>query len=112
MGDVGTVGRKAAVLRAHCEREGRPGAVELTHLSTVLVGANDRHVAEMVEKLRPRRGDPARTAKALNAGTVTDHIGRFRQLAEAGVAEAMIRLPDPLDEASLAQVARVIETFR
>ena len=44
-GDVETVRRKASVLRAHCVAAGRePGAVELTHLSTTLVGADDRHV--------------------------------------------------------------------
>jgi hypothetical protein len=78
----------------------------------MLVGANDRQVAEAVERLRPRRSDPARVAKALNAGTVVDHIGRFRELADAGVKEAMVRVADPLDEASMEQVTKVISAFR
>ena len=75
--------------------------MELTHLSTALVGADDRHVAELVERRRPRGQDPAKFAAAVNAGTVNDHIGRFRELAEAGVAEVMVRLPD-LTEAGAA----------
>jgi alkanesulfonate monooxygenase SsuD/methylene tetrahydromethanopterin reductase-like flavin-dependent oxidoreductase (luciferase family) len=112
-GDTDTVRHKADVLRAHCEDEGRdPAQVALTHLSTVLVGADDRHVAEAVERLRPRRSDPARVAAALNAGTVSDHIGRFRELADAGASEVMLRLPDPLDLDAMECTAKVIAAFR
>lgn len=109
-GDVATVRRKAEVLRAHCAEAGRE--VELTHLSTTLIGADDRHLSGLVERLRPRRADPARYAAGVNAGTVTDHVGRFRELADAGVREVMIRLPDLTDAAPLEQAARVIAAFR
>ena len=113
MGDKETVRRKATVLSAHCEAAGRdPSAVELTHLSSALVGANDRHVAELVERLRPRRSDPARAASDMNAGTVTDHVGRFRELAEAGAREVVVRLPDPLGAGSMEQMSKVISAFR
>jgi alkanesulfonate monooxygenase SsuD/methylene tetrahydromethanopterin reductase-like flavin-dependent oxidoreductase (luciferase family) len=112
MGDIPTARRKAHVLRAHCVREGRdPAEVELTHLSPVLVGAHDRHVAELVERVRPRRRDPAQIARAYNAGTVEDHIGRCRELHEAGVREVMVRLPDPLDADVMEQMAGVITAF-
>ena len=112
-GDLAAVVHKANVLRAHCEKEGRdPLAVELTHLSSVLVGADDAHVGELVQKLGARRGDGARRAAAFRAGTVTDHVGRFRELVDAGVREVMVRLPDPLDEPALEQMARVIAAFR
>jgi hypothetical protein len=62
-------------------------------LSTALIGDTDAHVAELVERLRPRRTTAARYAAEVNAGTVNDHVGRFRQLAEAGVQEVMVRLP-------------------
>ena len=113
IGDRATVRHKAAVLRAHCQAEGRdPAAVELTHLSSVLVGADDRHVAELVERLRPRGSDRARAAAALNAGTVRDHVGRFRELAEAGVSEVMVRLADQPGSGSMEQMASVIAAFR
>lgn len=110
LGDLTTVRHKAAVLRAHCEEAGRE--VELTHLCTALVGADDSQVTELVERLRPRRQDPAGYAASVHAGTVPDHIGRFRELAEAGVAEVMVRLPDLSDPEPLTRMAKVISAFR
>lgn len=113
IGDIETVRRKAAVLQSHCQSAGRdPATVELTHLSSVLVGADDRHVSELVERLRPRGSDRARAAVALNAGTVRDHVGRFRELAEAGVSEVMVRLVDQPGGGSMEQMAAVISAFR
>jgi F420-dependent oxidoreductase-like protein len=113
MGSTETVRHKAEVLRAHCRQEGRdPEVVELTHLSTVLVGADDRHVAEMVDRLRPRQRGAARVAAALNAGTVADHIGRFRELVDAGAKEVMLRLPEPAGPGSMEVMAQVIAAFR
>jgi hypothetical protein len=86
--------------------------VQLTHLAPALIGSHDRHVAELVERHRPRRTAPGRAASALNAGTMEDHIGRFRQLADDGVHEVMLQLPDPADPDHLQQVARVIAAFR
>jgi F420-dependent oxidoreductase-like protein len=112
-GDPATVRHKASVLLGHCRDAGRdPGDVALTHLSTALVGADDRHVTELVERLRPRRMDPARYAASVNASTVDDHIGRFRELSEAGVREVMVSLPDLADASSLEQLAKVIAAFR
>ncbi|HEU5158578.1 MAG TPA: TIGR03560 family F420-dependent LLM class oxidoreductase [Streptosporangiaceae bacterium] len=109
-GDAATVRHKAAVLRDHCAEAGRE--VALTHLSTALVGADDGQVADLVERLRPRRLAAARYAAAVHAGTVADHVGRFRELAEAGAAEVMIRLPDLTDPAPLERMAKVIAAFR
>ena len=67
---------------------------------------------ELVGRLRPRNIDPARYASTVNAGTTADHIGRFRQLAEAGVSEVMIRLVDLTDPAPLERMAKVIAAFR
>ncbi len=112
-GDAATVRHKTEVLRAHCAGVGRdPGEVEMTHLSTVLAGDDDRHVAELVDGHRPARQDPARYASAVNAGTVADHVGRFRQLAEAGAAEVIVRPVDLADGGSLERFARIISAFR
>jgi F420-dependent oxidoreductase-like protein len=113
LGDATTVHRKARVLRRHCADLGRdPAQVDLTHLSTALVGSDDRHLGELVQRLRPRQQDPARFAAAINAGTVDDHVGRFRELAEAGAAEVMVRLADLTDAAPIDRFARVIKAFR
>jgi F420-dependent oxidoreductase-like protein len=110
LGDLKTVRHKASVLRKHCAEVGRE--VELTHLCTSLVAEEDNQLATLVDRLRPQRVDPARYAASVNAGTVTDHIGRFRELAEAGVAEVMVRLPDLTDAEPLARMAKVIAAFR
>jgi F420-dependent oxidoreductase-like protein len=111
LGDLDTVRRKASVLREHCAEAGRE-PIALTHLCTALVGADDREVAGLVDRLRPRRQDAAAHAATVNAGTVDDHIGRFRELAEAGVGEVMVRLPDLTDAGPLARMAKVISAFR
>jgi alkanesulfonate monooxygenase SsuD/methylene tetrahydromethanopterin reductase-like flavin-dependent oxidoreductase (luciferase family)/predicted kinase len=111
LGDLPTVRRKRDVLAAHCAEAGRD-PIELTHLSTTLIAADDAELTSLLERLRPRQQDPARYAAAVNAGTVDDHIGRFRQLAEAGVGEVMIRLPDLTDAAALDRAAKVIAAFR
>jgi hypothetical protein len=84
----------------------------MTHLSTTLVGADDAHLAAFVEERRPRRRSAEWYAASVNAGTVDDHIGRFRELAEAGAAEVIVRLPDLEDPTSLERFARVITGFR
>ena len=112
-GDLATVARKLAVLRQHCLEAGRdPSAVQLTHLSTALVGSSDAEVASLVERLRPRRQDAGRFAAAVHAGTVSDHVGRFRELADAGAAEVMVRLADLTDPEPLDRMAKVIAAFR
>jgi len=112
-GDVATVRRKADVLASHCVELGRdPRAVGVSHLSTVLVGSDDEHVRALVERLRPRGQDAARFAASVNAGTVADHVGHFKQLAEAGAAEVVVRLADLNDAEPLTQMAPVIDAFR
>ena len=107
LGDLATVRRKAAVLREHCAATGRD--VALSHLSTALVGEDDRHVTELVDARRPRGRSAAAYAADVNAGTVQDHVGRIRELADAGVGEVVLRLVDPQ---SMEPMARVIARFR
>ena len=80
-GDAATVGHKLDVLRRHCDDVGRdPADVEVTHL-----------------------------ASALDA-SVEEHVGRYRELAEAGVQTAMVRFP-VLNEAAVEAFAPVIAAF-
>ena len=112
-GDAATVAHKTAVLRKHCEDADRdPSEVAMTHLSTTLVGADASHVAELVEARRPRNRSAATYAARVNAGTVEDQVGRFRELAEAGASEVVVRLPDLSDPTSLERMAAVIAAFR
>jgi alkanesulfonate monooxygenase SsuD/methylene tetrahydromethanopterin reductase-like flavin-dependent oxidoreductase (luciferase family) len=62
-GDPARVRHKLAVLREHCDAEGRdPAAIEVTHLSQA------------------------------GGATVEEHAGRYRELAEAGVQTAIVGL--------------------
>ncbi|HEX6254411.1 MAG TPA: TIGR03560 family F420-dependent LLM class oxidoreductase [Euzebyales bacterium] len=111
MGEPGTVRHKVGVLHAHCrDVERDPGAVEITHLSPVLVGRDRGEVDALVDRLRGR-ATRAATARRLTAGTVDDHVDRFRRLADAGVRTAMVSLADLEDAAAVERFAPVIAAF-
>ena len=96
IGEVDVVARKVAALHAHCAALDRdPAEVEVTQLSTTLVGRDAAEVAELVERLRPRKRHAERYAASVNAGTVDDQIGRFRALADAGVRHRHRQPPRP-----------------
>jgi F420-dependent oxidoreductase-like protein len=93
-GDPATVRRKVAVLHEHCAAEGRdPAAVEVTHLAP----------ARVIGSGEPREGRGAATA--------AEHIGRYRELAEAGVQTAIAGLGDANGAESVARFAEVIAAF-
>ena len=101
-GDPDTVRHKIAVLHEHCAHEGRdPSQIEITHLAPALVGEDRRHVEQLVDAHLPAGANRHAYAEAANAGTIDDHIGRLRELAEAGVQHAIVALrgvdaPEPV----------------
>jgi F420-dependent oxidoreductase-like protein len=81
-GDPGTVRRKVEVLHAHCAREGRdPAEVRVTNLTTA------------------------------DAPSVDDHVGRYRQYAEAGVQTAIVNLPGVPTVEAVRAFGEVISRF-
>jgi F420-dependent oxidoreductase-like protein len=93
-GDPANVRRKVAVLREHCAAEGRePAAVAVTHLAA----------ARVIAAGEPREGPGAATAE--------EHVGRYRELAEAGVQTAIVGLGDANGAESVARFAEVIAAF-
>jgi F420-dependent oxidoreductase-like protein len=111
-GNATTVRHKLNVLEAHCASVGRPSsAVEVTHLGTVLTAAGRRELARSVERLRPASLSPEAYAAQVNAGTITDQIGRFRELAEAGVQTAIVSMPDVAEAEALPRFGEVIAAF-
>jgi F420-dependent oxidoreductase-like protein len=89
------VRRKLAVLHEHCATEGRdPAGVTVTHLAP----------ARVVEAGEERAGPGAASAD--------EHVGRYRELAEAGVQTAIVGLSDAEGPESVARFAPVIEAFR
>jgi len=94
-GDAAVVRHKLAVLRAHCEAEGRdPAEIAVTHLAP----------ARVVAAGEPREGQ--------GAATVEEHVGRYRELAEAGVQTAIVGLADARGPASVSRLADVVAAFR
>jgi F420-dependent oxidoreductase-like protein len=111
-GDPDTVVHKLAVLARHCDDVGRRlGDVRVTHLSTALTGVDQAEVERLVGELRPAGTSPEAYRGWANAATVDDHIGRFRELAEAGVHEAIVSLPDLSSPAPVERFGAVIAAF-
>jgi F420-dependent oxidoreductase-like protein len=112
IGDRAVVERKVAVLDTHCAALGRDrSAVEVTQLSTTLVGRDAAEVGARLDELRPRRMSAQRYAERVNAGTVADQVGRFRALADAGVQTAIVSLPDVARPGAIERFAPVIAAF-
>jgi len=108
-GEAPVVRHKLEVLHRHCAEVDRdPATIEITQLSTVLVGDDRAGVESAVERLRPNRMSAARFAERVNAGTVDQHLGRFHQLGEAGVRTAIVSLPDVEEPEAIARFGRVI----
>jgi F420-dependent oxidoreductase-like protein len=94
-GDAQTVRRKVAVLHEHCAAEGRdPAAITITHRAAA------RGVGAHAPRAQP------------GAATVEEHIGRYRELAEAGVQTAIVGLADAAGPDSVTRFADVIAAFR
>jgi F420-dependent oxidoreductase-like protein len=93
-GDPDRVRHKLSVLREHCATQGRdPAAIEVTHLAPArVVGADE-----------PREGR--------GAATVEEHVGRYRELAEAGVQTAIVSLADTEGAASVRRFAEIVGAF-
>ena len=94
-GDPDTIRHKLAVLREHCAAERRdPATIAVTHLA----------------RARVIRDGEAREAGA--DATVEEHVGRYRELAEAGVQTAIVGIGDAAGPETVARFADVIAAFR
>ncbi|CAN5911047.1 hypothetical protein BH23ACT10_BH23ACT10_37770 [soil metagenome] len=112
MGEPDTVRHKVAVLGSHCAQVGRdPAEIDVTHLSPVLVGSDRDDVERLVEAGRGSQS-PNAYAERMLPGTTDDHIGRFRELADAGVSTAIVALAGVDDAAGVERFAPVIAAFR
>jgi F420-dependent oxidoreductase-like protein len=109
-GEPDVVSRKVAALRAHCDDVGRdPSTVEVTHLSTVLVGRDRGDVDHLVDALRPQRWSRERFARHVNAGTVGDHLTRAGRLADAGVSTMIVSLADAAVPGAAERLAALVD---
>ncbi|MGH9264316.1 MAG: TIGR03560 family F420-dependent LLM class oxidoreductase [Acidimicrobiales bacterium] len=101
VGDAATVRHKLDVLWGHCAEVGRdPSTIQVTHLASALV----------TDDPSPPATGPA--GSSTGPGTVEDQVGRYRELAEAGVQTGVVRLSPILDEAAIERFAPVVAAFR
>ena len=111
LGDLPTVARKAAVLAAHCAASrAHGGAVAPDHGAgrDATRPRSTRWWPGCARAASTRRGTRRRCTRAR---WPTRSAG-FRELAEVGVGEIVVRLPDLLDPEPLHRMAPVIAAFR
>lgn len=111
-GDAAQVRHKITVLHEHCATVGRdPADITITHLAPALVATDPFDLAVRVAAIKPNNVSAAKFGAALNAGTVDDHIGRLRILAEAGVRSAIISPVGVSEAADITRLAPLIDAF-
>lgn len=107
-----TLDRKLKALRGHLARAGRSiDDLMVSVLDVPIIGTTADEVARLVEVHRGR-GSAQAFAAAHHAGTVDQHIGRFRMLADRGVDTVFVSLPNLSGPAQVERFAPVIESFR
>jgi alkanesulfonate monooxygenase SsuD/methylene tetrahydromethanopterin reductase-like flavin-dependent oxidoreductase (luciferase family)/predicted kinase len=82
----------------------------VTVLDVPVVGAERDDVARSVERLRGRL-TAAAYARAHHAGTVPEHIDRYRALADSGVSTVFVALPDLAGPEQVARFGAVVAAF-
>ena len=112
-GEPDVVARKIAVLARHCDEVGRDVAeIDVSHLSTVLIGSDRDELATTIDRLRPKRVGAERYARETNAGTLEDHYERAMRLIEAGVTTLIVRLIDVAEPGAVERLGLLIERLR
>ena len=112
-GEPPTVAAKIAALARHCDTIGRDIAeIDVSHLSTVLIGRDRDRVAATIERLRPKRMAAERFARETNAGTVAAHYERAARLIDGGVTTLIMRLADVAEPGAVEQLGALIERLR
>lgn len=112
-GEPDVVARKVAVLARHCDDVARDvRTIDVSHLSTVLIGHDRDAVEATIERLRPKRMGAERFARETNAGTVADHYERAMRLVDAGVHTLIVRLVDVADPGAVETLGALIERLR
>jgi alkanesulfonate monooxygenase SsuD/methylene tetrahydromethanopterin reductase-like flavin-dependent oxidoreductase (luciferase family) len=96
---------------AHVERATEIMAGKrVTILDVPVCGVDRNEVARLVERLRGRTAASA-YARAHHAGTLLDHIARYRELVARGVSTVFVALPDLTGPEQIERFAPVIAAF-
>jgi len=82
----------------------------VTVLDVPVIGRDREHAAALVEAMRGRVSATA-FARQHHAGVASDHVGRYRLLAERGVRTVFVSLPDLAGADDLSRVAPIVRSF-
>ena len=108
-GEPEVVARKVAVLTRHCDESVVMSTeIDVSHLSTVLIGRDRDAVPRTIERLRPKRMGAERFARDMNAGTVADHYERAMRLVDAGATTLIVRLVDVAEAGAVGRLGDLI----
>jgi alkanesulfonate monooxygenase SsuD/methylene tetrahydromethanopterin reductase-like flavin-dependent oxidoreductase (luciferase family)/predicted kinase len=112
-GEPDVVQRKVDALHRHCEVVGRdPATVEVSQLSTMLLGRDRSEVAALVDRLRPKRRPAERFASDVNAGTIDDHLARIERYRDSGVGTMIFSVVDTGEPGSMERLGLLIDRLR
>jgi F420-dependent oxidoreductase-like protein len=112
MGDVATIRHKLEVLDAHCRAVERDRSeIEVTVLAPTVHAPSAEELSKRLVTMTSGGRTPEQQAADLGAGTTDDQIGRFRELAEAGVDTAVIALGDLSGPGDVDAFRPVISAF-
>jgi alkanesulfonate monooxygenase SsuD/methylene tetrahydromethanopterin reductase-like flavin-dependent oxidoreductase (luciferase family) len=113
IGDLDTVRHKIDVLHQHCRAADRdPGEVMMTTLNPIVHATSGRELDGLIETMRPRNRSAESFAAAVNAGTTSEHVDRFRALEELGVGRVCVALTGDSGPDRIAAFGEVIDAFR
>jgi alkanesulfonate monooxygenase SsuD/methylene tetrahydromethanopterin reductase-like flavin-dependent oxidoreductase (luciferase family) len=87
-----------------------PDEFLVTVLDVTVCGTDRSEVGSIVEQLRGTE-PAARVGKRLRVGTVDEHIGRYRQLAELGIERVYVGLADLAGPETVERFAPVVAAF-
>ena len=111
-GEPDVIRHKIDVLHGHCRDLDRdPGEIAITQLSSILCETDADALAATLDAMANDRMPTEIVADELTAGTVDDHVGRFRALADAGVDEVVVSLADIGRPGAIERFAPVIDAF-
>ncbi len=113
-GDPDVVRRKVEALARHCAGDrSRPGAQCRCRTSRRCWSARTpAQVRALVDATRPPKMSAERHARAVNAGTVDQHLVRVERFVDAGVDHIVVGLADIADAASVDRFGSVIAAAR
>ncbi len=112
MGNADVVRHKMQVLARHCENVGRDiDDIEITFLTPMLLGTDQTDLHGAIDRVKPPSMSREQFAAAANAGLIEDQIGRFRDLADAGVDTIIISPVGLRDASDLAKFGLLLDAF-